>query len=118
MKQASLKLKSYAGNMNAAADNGELRRRILHIMLWVFSALSLLYIFSLGNMVFNIVERRSLEAQARALSGEVGNLELQYLSASEKIDLNLAHSLGFKEIKAKFAARQSLGSLSIVPNEI
>ena len=51
------------------------------------------------------------EAQERILSSEVSDLELNYLSMSNKVDLALGHSLGFTEIKATFATRKSLGSL-------
>lgn len=88
------------------------------MMLWTLGALIFFYVFMIGNMVFNIVERKSLETHAYTLSNEVKNLELEYLSVSQKVDLNLAHSLGFKEIKAKYATRKTLGSLSIAKNEI
>jgi hypothetical protein len=117
MKQASLKLKSYANNVNII-DNGNLQKRILSIMLWTLSILALFYVFLLGNMVFNIIERKALEAHALTLSNDVGSLELEYLSVSQKVDLNLAYSLGFKEIKTTFATRKALGSISIAKNEI
>ena len=117
MRQASLKLKSYARNVSIV-DNGNLQKRILNMMLWMFGILAFCYLFFLGNMVFNIVERKSLEGYALALSKEVGDLELEYLSASQKVDLTLAHSLGFKEIQTKFATRKALGSISIAKNEI
>ena len=117
MKQASLKLKSYANNVNII-DNGNLQKRILSIMLSVLGVLALFYFFLLANMIFNIIERKSLEGRALALSNEVGNLELEYLSVSQKVDLNLAYSLGFKETKTTFATRKALGSIDIAKNEI
>lgn len=117
MKQASLKLKSYASNVNIV-DNGNLQKRILNIMLWTLGTLALLYVFLLGNMVFNIIGRRTLETRALTLSNDVGSLELEYLSLSQKVDLDLAHSLGFKETKATFATRKALGSINIAKNEI
>jgi hypothetical protein len=117
MKQVSLKLKSYANNVNII-DNGNLQKRILGMMLWTLGILALFYVFLLGNMVFNIVERKTLKTYAHTLSNEVGNLEQEYLSMSQKVDLNLAYSLGFKEIKTKFATRKALGSISIAKNEI
>lgn len=117
MRQASLKLKSYASSV-MIVENGGLQKRILDAMLWLLAILAISYICFLGNMVFNIVERKALEARTYALSNEVGALELEYLAESEKVDLNLAYSLGFKEIKAKYATRKALGSLSIAKNEI
>jgi len=117
MRQASLKLKSYTSNVNII-DNGNLQKRVLNIMLWMLGVLAVSYVAFLGTMVFNIVERKALEGYARTLSNDVGDLELEYLSLSQKVDLNLAYSLGFKEIKTKFATRKALGSISIAKNEI
>jgi len=112
MRQATLKLKSYASNVNII-NNYDMQKRIFNMMLWSLGILAFVYVLILGNMVFNIVERRVLEADARNLSSEIGELELQYLSASDKIDLALAESLGFKEVKTKFATRKALGYRSI-----
>ena len=113
MKQISLKLKSYAGSVNIV-DNNDLQRRVLQIMLFSLAALAVFYVLILGNMVFNITERRNLEADARRLSNEVADLQLVYLSMANKVDVNLGYLMGFKEIKAKFAIRKSLGSLGSV----
>lgn len=117
MKQASLKLKSYTSNVNII-DNGNLYKSILSTMMFILFILAFFYVVFLGNMVFNIVERKSLEIYANNLNNEVAELELEYLSLSEKVDMNLANSLGFKETKAKYATRKSLGSISIAKNEI
>lgn len=108
MKQAGLKIRSYTRSINIV-DNNNLQRRVLHVLLFVLATLAFLYIFLLGNVVFNITARRTLEANARVLANEVGNLELVYLSMSNKVDLKLGHFMGFKETKPKFAVRKSLG---------
>jgi len=108
MKQASLKFKRYMGNVNII-DNSNLEHHILHILLMSFGALALMYVLILGNMVFNIIERRSLEKEMLYLSSEVGDLGLTYLALSNKVDLQFSYSLGFKEIKPKYATRQALG---------
>jgi hypothetical protein len=121
MKQASLKLKNYANNVNAnvrIVDSGNLQKRILTIMLSVLGGLALFYVLILCIMVFNIVERKTLETRELTLSNEVGNLELEDLALSQKIDLNFAYSLGFKQTKVEFATRKTLGSISIAKNEI
>ncbi len=70
--------------------NHNLEKTVLRFILCSFGLLALLYILFLGNMVKNIIERRSLEADARTLSNEVGNLELNYLSLSNSVDLPLS----------------------------
>jgi len=106
---------------NVSIINNNIEGLVLRTILWSFLGLALCYVFLLGNMVFNIVERRSLEKYALSLSNEVRDMELTYLSVSNNIDLAFAHSLGFKETDIKFATRKSLGSLGsikIANNEI
>lgn len=117
MRQASLKLKTNIQNVNIL-NNIQIEKHVLKIMLSILAALAIWYVLILGSMVFNIVERKSLEKEALTLTNEVGNLELSYLAISNNIDLALSSSMGFKETKASFATRKSLGSLKIAKNEI
>ena len=90
-------------------NNNNLGKRLFNFTLACLGSLALLSILILGNMITNIVERRSLESTARTLESEVRNLELAYLSMSNDIDLDFSYSLGFKETKATYATRKSLG---------
>lgn len=125
MRQVSLKLKSYGNRVNIV-DNDNLQRRIFNIMLCSLGVLAFCYVLFMGTMIINIVERKALEANARTLGSEVADLELNYLSLSNKIDASLGTSLGFKEQEVKFATRKSLGkstgtpvgSVKAVKNEI
>lgn len=121
MKQASLRIKTHISNISIISNNN-IERIVLNIIIWSFIALTLLYILFLGNMVFNIIERRNLEKDVRTISNEVQNLELNYLSMSGQLDLGLSHFMGFKEIAKSFAVRKSLslGNDTIKPgnNEI
>src|SRR5258708_38516778 len=105
MRQATIKIKTYAQGIHIV-NNNNLEGRLLNLMLVSLGALALAYVLILGNMVFNIVQRRNLEARAHMLSNEVSELELTYLSQSNKIDLSYGYAKGFKEIKAKFAVRK------------
>ena len=66
MEQVSLKLKSYKSNVNII-NNGNLQKRILIIMLLMLGILVFFYIYFLGNIVFNIVERKALDVYAYTL---------------------------------------------------
>ena len=99
-------------------NNIEVSRVALNAMLSVFGMLAMLYVLILGNMIFNIVQRKNIEKQELSLSSEVGNLELSYFSVSSSVDMTLSASMGFKETKATFATREALGSLKMVNNEI
>jgi len=112
MTQISLKINKYVSSVGVVNNN--LERLIFNVILGSFGVLALLYILFLGNMVLNIVERRSLDTDARALASEVGNLEFTYLTMSNNVDLTFSYSLGFKETQAVFATRKalSLGSIN------
>ena len=118
MRQASLKLKTSIQNVNIMNNNVAIERVILNAMLALLAALAIWYVLILGNMVFNIVQRKAMEKEALVLSNEVSNLELSYLSVSNSVDMALSSSMGFKETKATFATRKSLGSLKLDKNEI
>ena len=110
MRQIGLQLKTrIQQNVNIIDGNVEVRKFIFHTMMLILAGLGLAYVLILGNMVFNIVERRGLEKEALVLINEVGGLELSYLSVSGSVDSVLSSSMGFKEARANFATRQSLG---------
>ncbi len=122
MRQATLKLKTSiqnaGSNISITNNNLEMKGVMLHAMLFVIAALALCYVLILGNMVFDIVQRKTLEKEMQTLANEVGQLELSYLSTAGNMDLAMSSQMGFKEIKANFATRKSLGSLTLGNNEI
>ncbi len=105
-----IKINTYIRESNVINTN-DIQRVALRFIFWSFGVLAILYVILLGNMVRNIVARKSLEVSARSLSNDVSSLELQYLSMSNGIDLNLSHSLGFQETKPTFATRKYVGLL-------
>lgn len=113
MKALATKINSYGTGVNIV-NNYDLNRRILNIMLGAIAMLALLYAVFLVNTVYNIVERQSLSRDERSLSNDVGDMELAYLSMSNKIDVNMATSLGFKESKKQYATRKSFSSLDSI----
>lgn len=118
MRQMALQLKTRIHNVNIMNNNIEVQKLALNSMLSIFAGLALFYILILGNTVFNIVERRSLEKEALTLSNEVSDLELSYLSVSKSVDATLSSTMGFIQIKPTYATRTSVGSLKVALNEI
>ena len=109
MRAIAIKMKSYAGSMKGIESGME--GPILHFLIFSIGALGLLYVFLLGSMVFNIISRKSYENEAKVLVTQVGEMELEYFSMSEKVDLSLSHSLGFKEIKPTYVSRKATSSV-------
>lgn len=118
MRQATLQLKNRIKNAGVVRSNFETPKLVLNTMIFTLAGLAFLYVLILGNMVFDIVQRKNLEKEMMALTSEVGNLELTYLNVSNSVDMNLSASMGFKEAKANFATRRALGSLKIANDEI
>ena len=117
MKKTAIKMRNYAENVNIV-NNNNLSKKLFKMLVCSFGVLAISYVIILGNVVFNIVERQSLGAEAKALSNEVGDLELNYLAISNKIDLAMGHDMGFKETKTQFATRESLSALKFTSNEL
>ncbi len=117
MKTIAIKVKNYAGNVSIV-NNNNLSSRVLNILLWSLGTLSVCYVIFLGTMVFNIIERKALEMENRTLTNDVADLESQYFTASNKIDLNLAVGMGFKETQKAYAVREPIGSLKMISNEL
>lgn len=113
MKQVSLKFKTSIQNVNIMNNNIEINRVILNALLFAFAALAIFYVLILGNMVFDIVGRKALEKEMLSLSNDIGKLELSYLSVSSSVDMTMSSTMGFKETKATFATRKSLGFNSV-----
>ncbi len=113
MRETAIKIKRYTTNVNIV-NNNNLEKRILNTLLYSFGICAFLYVLILGNITFNVVARQSLGLHARTLSNEVGDLELKYLSLSNKIDLALSSEMGFKEAHTEYATRKSLGTLSLL----
>ena len=109
MRQATLQLKTRIHNVNIMNNNIEVAKNIFNTMIFILIALALFYVLILGNMVFSIVLSRTLGKEIATLSNEIGNLEVSYLAVSGSIDMNLSSVMGFKETKATFTTRKSLG---------
>ncbi len=103
-------------NKISVLENSETRRNIFRICLIAFAAVAVLYVLMVGKTILNIIERKSAESETHLIASRLGELELQYLSGVNKIDLEFAKSSGFIEPRELgFASRKSL-SISIARN--
>ena len=51
----------------------------------------------LGTIIFNIINRKTIDQEARVLTSDIGTLELRYLSRTQELDLAYAQARGFVE---------------------
>jgi len=59
------------------------------------------YMYCINATVHNVVTRQNLEAEAAELALELGSEEFSYITKRNSITLDLAHTLGFKDVSEK-----------------
>ena len=99
---------------NDIVQNTNTQRTIFKILVGSLIALSIVYMYMIGSITFNILARKSLEITVSTLSNNVSDLELKYFDSANKIDKNYALSLGFVDVHNNiFASRSSSDSVAI-----
>ena len=94
--------------------NSATQRIIFRSLLLGIIMLSVVYVYLIGSITFNVLARKSLETSARALGSHVSELELAYLNATNKIDKSYALSLGFVDVHTSiFATRTNPARVAI-----
>jgi hypothetical protein len=93
---------------NEIVENSNTRRIIFRILLGSLLSLSVVYIYIIGSITFNVVARKSLETTARITSSNISQLELTYLSEINNINKDKATSLGFVDTKSNVFATRSI----------
>ncbi len=102
--------KTYLQANTATLAQNDFNRRIFYTIFSLFLLVGGLYLYFIGNIVFSVLERKTVETQTKVALQAVNELEIQYLAKDNNINLALAESLGFKEAKsALFASRTNLG---------
>jgi hypothetical protein len=77
----------------------------LLVILILFSAF---YIYIVRTTINNVVIRQNFENEASGLSLTIGKEEFEYITKRNSINLDLAYSLGFKDIQNKTFISRSL----------
>ncbi len=97
---------------------GHVERKAFLFLTTMLGFSIILYLIFVIQTTVNIVGRKNLENANRAQGSRVNELVLSYLSESNKINLGLAYSLGFKDSKnTTFASLvPSAKPLSFAPN--
>ena len=75
--------------------------------------LSIVYIYIIGSITFNVVARKSLETTARNLGSNISELELTYLSNMNDVNKTKATSLGFVDANSNIFAIRSINHVAI-----
>jgi hypothetical protein len=99
------KVKEITSNIT---ENSYIQKILLRILVGSLIVLSIVYIYLIGSITFNVLARKTLETTSRSLSSNISKLELTYLDSANKINKDLALSMGYVEVNNNiFASRGS-----------
>ena len=98
---------------NEIVENSNTRRIIFRVLLGSLLSLSVIYIYIIGSITFNVVARKSLDTTAKILGSNISQLELTYLSETNNVNKAKAVSLGFVDTKSSIYATRSITHVAI-----
>ncbi len=93
--------------------NSYAQRFLFHILVGSLITLSLVYVYMIGSITFNVIARKSLENTARILGSNISQLELTYLNNMNDINKSRATSLGFIDAKSNIFATRYTNHVAI-----
>ncbi|MES3004617.1 MAG: hypothetical protein V4690_00725 [Patescibacteria group bacterium] len=75
------------------------------VLFWAMLSLLVLcagfYMYFINSTVYNTVARQNFETEASALALEIGKDEFSYIAKRNTITVDLAYTLGFKDVAVK-----------------
>lgn len=93
------------------------RTRIFWILISALALLVCVQIVAIGATTKSVAERQTLEKQVLDLTARAGELEFNYITLRNKVDMNLAYERGYRETKdpvyVSRTAQDSLGTLTL-----
>ena len=98
---------------NDIVKNTQIQRTLFRILVGSLVVLSIVYIYIIGSITFNVVARKSLETTARNLGSSISQLELTYLSDMNNVNKTRATSLGFVDTNSNIFATRSINHVAI-----
>ncbi len=86
---------------------------LLRVLLSLVILLSACYVYLIGNITFNVIARKSLEASVANLSSDVNKLDLVYLNKVNEIDKEYATANGFVENRHNIFVSRDINHVAI-----
>ena len=93
------------------------KKRTFWVLVVSISVLLVLYGYFVSRSIVNVVLREEVEHGLTEATTRLGDLEFQYLSKKDSVNLALAYELGFRNItQKKFVSRRPLlgGRLTLI----
>jgi len=104
------KVKTITANI---IENNYSRSLLFKILVVGLITLSIMYVYFIGSITFNVLARKSLENTVRTLSTNISQLELTYLNNLNEIDKNYAIAKGFVDAHNNIFATRSVNYVAI-----
>ncbi len=74
------------------------------------------YLYFINTTIHNVVARQNLENEAGSITLSIGAKEFEYITKRNTVTLELAYSMGFKDVKVKsFVSKKDGGSVAYLP---
>lgn len=88
----------YTHNFSQSTILGtSLNQKIFRVVLVAFVLLCSLYAYIIGNITFNVVARNTFTQEKNTISSRIGELEVEYLTLSGNVTMDVARASGFSE---------------------
>lgn len=98
--------------MKTVVLSNSYRKTIFWLLVAMIVFSSIFYMYFVNETVRNVVSRQSHEKQIAHLNSTIANLQFEYISHAHSVDMVLATSMGFKEVREPiFIARKEALSL-------
>jgi hypothetical protein len=98
---------------NDIGQNINTQRAILRILVVGSVVLSVVYFYLVGSITFNVIARKTLEANVLDLTSQVNGLEITYLSKVNEADKDYALSNGFVDAPQNIFATRDINHVAI-----
>lgn len=94
-------------------EDRETRKAIFRVLVGALIFLSLLYMYFIGSITFNILARKSLEVSLKDIGNNVSQIELEYIALSNSINSQMGKDIGFIEAKGTIFAQKGDGRVAL-----
>ena len=74
-----------------------LNQKIFRVVIVSLVMLCCMYAYVIGKITFNVVARNTFTQEKNAMSSRIGELEVEYLSLSGNVTMDVARASGFSE---------------------
>ena len=98
---------------NDIVQNINTQIMLFRILIIASIILSILYIYLIGSITFNVIARKSLENTVTDLTSQVNQLDLTYLNNIKGINKEYAQSKGFVDVHQNIFASRNINHVAI-----